>query len=163
MKKLLYVLPILGLLLFTSCSKDESDEIIDETLVLDEGKIEIVENTDNKGFDLIIAPGLYGPTSTHSYTTERYTYFAKPAALNAIPPAKRRYQIQFMVDDLQIGWREEARFDLQSNSVNISFPSYKDYLFTDWHIVYRIYNSDFPDEIKSSKGKTVSVYDPTQN
>ncbi len=41
MKKLHYIISILGLLLFASCSTDESEKIIDETLALEENSEEI--------------------------------------------------------------------------------------------------------------------------
>ncbi len=155
MKKLLFALPIIGLLLSTSCDKDESDEIIDDTLTLDESQIEIVENPDNKDFNLIITPGLYGPTNVDALTNVTYSYYLTPSQSNNIPFGFKRHKIYFYVDDPQLGWIYVAEFDIPSNRVTVKFPAYQSSGTTKWQITYEIYRAF--SNISYKKNKIVTV------
>ncbi len=148
MKKLLYVLPLIGFLAFMSCDKDESDEIIDDILTLDDGQIEIVENSDNKG-PFSIVPGLYGPNNVTALQNVTYTYIPSQEALNTIPKDKRNYRIYFKIENPNSQsidpWWQIAYYELPSNKVTFKFPVKwgGSYDWTgkvkDWQIIYEIY------------------------
>ncbi|WP_299212867.1 hypothetical protein [uncultured Aquimarina sp.] len=145
MKRLFYVLPIIGLLLFASCNQDESDEIIDEYQELDESQIEITEITEGKNLVWAIPPGLYGPINTAPLTNVKYTYHPTQTQLNAIPASLRGYRIHFEVDNPFIAgtaWQHEASFDITSNSVTVKFPTKYNASTTRWRIRYEIYNKN---------------------
>jgi hypothetical protein len=140
MKKLFYVLPILGLLCFVSCDKDESEEIIDQSTAFDQ--IEITENTNSKGFGLVFAPGLYGPNNADALTNVTYTFHPSQAMLNSIPIEKRKYRIYFRWMDYPPNALETLwHFEIPSNSVNIKFPRLRNYNTCEFRVQYELYGN----------------------
>ncbi|WP_299433939.1 hypothetical protein [uncultured Aquimarina sp.] len=149
MKKLLYILPLIGLLFFISCDKDQSNEIIDETLSLDEGQIEIIEDGDNKAFTAVLTPGIYGPSDIDALTSVKYYYIPTQQALNAIPKDNRRFRLYISIEDQSQldGWGSIAQFNLSANVVTLKFPlnNWGQYLLLgrikEWKLRYEIYDS----------------------
>ena len=164
MKKLLYVLPIIGLLLFASCDRDESDEVLDENLVeVDQGQIEITETADTKNFNFAIPPGFYGPTNVDVLDNNTYTYHPTQAQLNAIPLASRQYRVHFEVDNPLIGgtnWQHEGSFEAASNTVYIVFPIRFPGYTTRWRVRYEIYNKNSSTSFSKRKKVTVQPFPP---
>ncbi|WP_109851029.1 hypothetical protein [Aquimarina sp. AU58] len=121
MKKLFYVLPILGLLFFISCDQDESEEIINQSTAFDQ--IEVTENTNSNKLNFFITPGLLGPKNVDALTNVTYTFNPTLQMINAIPIAKRKYRIRFIWQNpVPNASKTTWIFEIPSNSVNVKFP-----------------------------------------
>ncbi|KAA1246281.1 hypothetical protein [Aquimarina sp. RZ0] len=159
MKRLFYVLPIIGLLLCASCDQDESNEVINENQLLDQVLPEVSDVVTVKNFGVAIAPGLYGPIHVGVLSKVTYTYHPTQAQLKAVPKAVRKYKIHFEVDDpLMAGtdWQHIVSFDVSSNSVQVKFPiQFNVGGITRWRVRYEMYNEDTLTSY--SKRKVVNV------
>jgi len=166
MKKLLYVVPLIGLLFFTSCDKDESDENIDQTSEVNQ--IEIMENAYNKVFPRFseprLMPGLYGPDETDALESVVYTYIPTQDELNAIPQADRKYRLFITIEDYNgsDGWGNQWVFELSSNTVTLKFPDdLQGYGLNiagktkEWKITYSMY--DYYDQVNAAKAEKIII------
>ena len=148
MKKVFYFLPILAVLVFTSCEKEEADEIINHDLETNPFKIETIENDNGKIFTL--APGLYGPNETTPFTNINYTLVVPQEILNQAPEASHKYQlnISYQAYDWTTGehfWAPALNTDVPSNGTLLRFPAQFDGAKrTKWLIGYGIYGGVGP-------------------
>jgi len=141
MKKVFYFLPILTLLVFTSCEKEETSEIVNENLETNSFKIETIENDNGKIFTL--ASGLYGPNETLPDITVTYTLVVPPTILNKVQRGKGTYHLDIYYEKPgSSGWEPVLSMDRPSNGTAIIFPAeYEGQKRNKWLIAYGVYGT----------------------
>ncbi len=166
MKKLLFVLPIIGLLFFISCDKDESEEVIEETIAFDQ--IEVIEEKNTKAFTAVLTSGIYGSCYINSLDSEKYYYVLSQEALNTIPKNNRKYRLYIDIEtsNSSDGYWNIGTFELSTNVVRLSFPTSLDNFggFPNitgknikWRLRYQVYQPSTSPQIHFTEEKIINV------
>lgn len=146
MKKVFYFLPILALLVFTSCEKEEADEIINHNPDTNPFKIKTIENDNGKIFTL--APGLYGPNETAPSTKVTYTLILPPNFSNQAAQGNGTYHLDLYYQEYDSAidgytWTKTLSIDRPSNATTLILPAAHDgHKRNKWLIGYGLYNTD---------------------
>ena len=145
MKNVIFIMSLIGLLMFFSCSKDTIEESSNEVSETENSQIQVIPEDSGKNLFFEIEPGLYGAKNVNALENVSYGYVAHANALAEIPVGKRRYRIHFQVKNPskpEVEWDHQATFEIPSANVTVAFPRFGNNSYAQWRIIYTMYHED---------------------